>query len=203
MEDSAALNLGAGISFRDFYRETDFGILLDGTDGSGTDARDEIELETNWGAKLRSENVVLAYPMNDFLRPDILVIEGDYYKHSEWGRLVLDGTASDGSTGALNSTGYDYIVLDGIDAMQSGAGDNLLVEEQNDINKSFDDANDIAIRVENYEGGSVLLNGTDSSSSNAGDEILEEIDGDKIKQEEYGMESGELLMENDWRCNWN
>jgi hypothetical protein len=199
MEDSAALNLGAGISFRDFYRETDFGILLDGTDGSGTDAGDEIELETNWGAKLRSENVVLAYPMNDFLRPDILVIEGDYYKHSEWGRLVLDGTASDGSTGALNSTGYDYIVLDGIDAMQSGAGDNLLVEEQNDINKSFDDANDIAIRVENYEGGSVLLNGTDSSSSNAGDEILEEIDGDKIKQEEYGMESGELLMENDWR----
>ena len=199
MEESAALNLGSGISFRDFYRETDYGILLNGTDGSGSDAGYEIELETNWGAKLRSENVILAYPMNDFLRPDIMLMEGDYYKHSEFGRLTLDGTASDGSTGALDSNGYDFIILDGIDAMQSSAGENLLIEEQNDINKSFDNSNDIAIRVEDYKGGSVLLDGTDSSSSNAGDEILEETDGDKIKQEEYGMESGELLMENDWR----
>ena len=42
------------------------------------------------------------------------------------------------------------------------------------INKSFDDSNDIAIRVEDYKGGSVLLDGTDSSSSNAGDDLLQE-----------------------------
>ena len=199
MEVSAALNLGSSVTFKNFYRFTNFLFLLSGTDGSSSNAGDNIELETNWGGRLISEDETIAFPMNDFLRPDIMIMEGDYYKHSEWGRLSLDGTASDGSTGALNSTGYDFIVLDGIDAMQNSAGENLLVEEINDHNKSFDDANDIAIRIEDYEGGSVLLNGTDSSSSHAGDEILEETDGDKLKQEDYGMEAGDFVLENNFK----
>ena len=197
MEVSAALNLGSSVTFKNFYRFTNFLFLLSGTDGSSSNAGDNIELETNWGGRLISEDETIAFPLNDFLRPDIMVMEGDYNRHSEFGRLTLDGTASDGSTGALDSTGYDFIVLDGIDAMQSSAGENLLIEEHNEHNKSFDDANDVAIRVEDYEGGSVLLNGTDSSSSNAGDEILEETDGDKIKQENYGMESGDFVLEQD------
>ena len=197
MEVSAALNLGSSVTFKYFYRFTNFLFLLSGTDGSSSNAGDNIELETNWGGRLISEDETIAFPLNDFLRPDIMVMEGDYNRHSEFGRLTLDGTASDGSTGALDSTGYDFIVLDGIDAMQSSAGENLLIEEHNEHNKSFDDANDVAIRVEDYEGGSVLLNGTDSSSSNAGDEILEETDGDKIKQENYGMESGDFVLEQD------
>jgi len=210
METSAALNLSSGITFANFYRETDFGILLDGTDGSGTNAGDEIELETNWGAHLRSENVILAYPMNDFLRPDIMIMEGDYYRHSEWGRLALDGSASDGSTGVIDGTGYDYIVLDGIDAMQNSAGENLLIEEQNDTNKSFDDANDIGILMETHhiEGGAILreygggavsegdkivLDGTDGSSTDANDNFIQEDTPDS----RISQNSGNFILEQD------
>ena len=198
MEEELAINLGTALKFKDFYKITNYWIILNGTDSDGTNSGDNIELETNWGGRLVSEDQDLAFPMNDFLRPDLMVMEGDYYKHSEWGRIALDGSASDGSTGTIDGTGYDYLVLDGIDAMQSGAGDNLLLQEQNDINKSIDDANDIFIRVEDYEGGSILLNGTDSSSTNAGDDLIDES-SNTLKQEDYGQVSGELMLENDWR----
>jgi hypothetical protein len=103
----------------------------------------------------------------------------------------LDGTSSDGSTGALNSTGYDYIVLDGIDAMQSGADDNLIFEEQNDKNKSIDGNTNIGILMENHhveggaflreygggavsEGDKIILDGTDGSSTDAEDNFIQE-----------------------------
>ena len=193
METELAINLGTALKFKDFYKVTNYELLLDGTDSDGTNAGDNIELETNWGGRLITEDQDLAFPMNDFLRPDLMVMESNFNRHSEYGRLILDGSASDNSTGALDDG--SFIVLDGIDAMQSGAGDNLLIEEQNDINKSTDDANNIFIRVEDYEGGSILLNGTDSSSTNAGDELIDES-SNTLKQEDYGQVSGELMLEN-------
>jgi hypothetical protein len=195
METSAAIMLGTSIAFNDYATFSRYSLLLDGTDGSSTNAGDNIYLETPSGGILVSEDEATTYPLNEFLRPDIMVMEGSYNRHSEWGRFVLDGSASDNSLGALDDG--SFIILDGIDAMQSSAGDNLRVEEQNDINKSYDDGNNIGIRVEDYTGGSLLLDGTDSSSTNAGDEILEETAGDKIKQEDYGQEAGKFMLQQD------
>ena len=138
METSAALMLGTSITFKDFYKFKTFTIELE--DGA------HIYMESADGGVLKSEEVIVALPMNDFLRPDIMVMEGDYIRHSEYGRFVLDGTASDQSTGALDDG--SFIVLDGIDAMQSSAGSNLRIEEQNDRNKSIDDGNDVGILLE-------------------------------------------------------
>jgi hypothetical protein len=182
LEESAALNLGASVKFKDFYRFSNSFITLSGTDGSSTNAGDNIELETNWGGRILEEDETLSFPMNDFLRPDIMVMEGAFDRHSEYGKVVLDGSASDSSTGALDDG--SFIILDGIDAMQSDAGENLIIEEHNDKNKSNDDGNDIGILMETHhveggaflreygggavsEGDTIILDGTDSSSTDA------------------------------------
>jgi len=138
LESSSNLMIGTSVGFKDYYKFTDFIIALE----SGF----HIYSESNDGGVLLSEEIIVGLPMNDFLRPDIMVMEGFYNRHSEFGRFVLDGTASDQSTGALDDG--SFIVLDGIDAMQSSAGSNLTFEEQNDRYKSFDDSNDVGILLE-------------------------------------------------------
>jgi len=212
MENNEHINLGSSVTFKNFYRFTHYWLLLEGTDSDGTNAGDNIELETNWGGRLISEDETIAFPMNDFLRPDLMVMEGDYYKHSEWGRIALDGSASDGSTGTIDGTGYDYLVLDGIDAMQSDAGENLIIEEHNDKNKSKDDKNDIGILMESHhveggaflreygggavsEGDKIVLDGTDSSSTDAEDNIVQEDTPDS----RVSQNSGVFVLENNWK----
>ena len=210
LEESAALNLGTSVKFKDFYRFSNSFITLNGTDGSSTNAGDNIELETNWGGRILEEDELLSFPFNDFLRPDIMVMEGAFDRHSEYGKVVLDGSASDNSTGALDDG--SFIILDGIDAMQHGAGDNLIIEEHNDKNKSHDASNDIGILMETHhveggaflreygggavsEGDTIILDGTDGSSTDAEDNFIQEDTPDS----RVSQNSGVFVLENNWK----
>ena len=204
LEESEALMLGTSVSFDDYAQVSRGKFSLSAEDG------DNLALDNpSGGILLSEEDVTVSFPINEFLRPDIMVMEGAYDRHSEWGRFVLDGTSSDGSTGALNSTGYDYIVLDGIDAMQSGADDNLIFEEQNDKNKSIDGNTNIGILMENHhveggaflreygggavsEGDKIILDGTDGSSTDAEDNFIQENTPDS----RISQNSGEFVLEN-------
>jgi hypothetical protein len=95
METSAAIMLGTSITFDDYAQFSNYSLLLDGTDGSSTDAGDGIALDSPSSGVLLSEDEILSFPMNEFLRPDIMLMEGAYNRHSEWGRFVLDGSESD------------------------------------------------------------------------------------------------------------
>jgi len=207
METSIATMLGTSITFDDYARTTNYSLLLNGTDGSSTNTGDYIYLEKSTGGIIISEDEIVSFPINEFLRPDIMVMEGAFNKHSEYGKFVLDGTESDNSIGALNDG--SNIILDGIDAMQSSAGDVLILEEINDRYKTYTDDNDIGILMESHhieggfilreygggavsEGDMIVLDGTDSSSLNADDKFIQEDTPDvRISQN-----AGNFVLEN-------
>ena len=155
-----------------------------------------------------SEEVIIGLPMTDFLRPDLMVMETIQSKHSGYGRLLLDGSASDNSTGALDDG--SNVLLDGIDAMQTDAGEQVLFETDNEENKSHDDRNDVSILMETHgegggfilreygggdvtEGDNIVLNGTVSDSTDAADNIVQEdTESNRVTQA-----SGAFALEND------
>ncbi|SVA37145.1 uncharacterized protein METZ01_LOCUS89999, partial [marine metagenome] len=208
LETATAVNLGVGTSFEDFYKWTRYGIKLDGTDGSGTNAGDDIALEIPSGGVIISEDVVISLPMIDFIRPDMLLMEYWEQRHSEYGRLVLNGSASDNSLGALDDGGQ--VLLDGTDPSSNNAGEAILFETDNEVNKSHDDRNNINILMETHgegggfilreygggavsEGDMIVLDGTDSSSTDAADKFVQEdTEDDRVVQS-----SGAFELEND------
>ena len=208
LEVAAVTNMGVGTSFTDFYKFSRYEILLDGTDSDGSNSGDNIALEAASHGKIISEEVVIGLPMTDFLRPDLMVLETIQTKHSEYGRVLLDGSASDSSTGAIDDG--SNVLLDGIDAMQTDAGEQVLFETDNEENKSHDDRNDVSILMETHgegggfilreygggdvtEGDNIVLNGTDSDSTDAADNIVQEdTESSRVTQA-----SGAFALEND------
>ena len=208
LETASITNMGVGTSFTDFYKFSRYEIILDGTDSDGSNSGDNIALEAASHGKIISEEVVIGLPMTDFLRPDLMVLETIQTKHSEYGRVLLDGSASDSSTGAIDDG--SNVLLDGIDAMQTDAGEQVLFETDNEENKSHDDRNDVSILMETHgegggfilreygggdvtEGDNIVLNGTDSDSTDAADNIVQEdTESNRVTQA-----SGAFALEND------
>ena len=191
LEDESSINLGIGVKFEDFYRFAPNTILLNGTDSSSTNAGSYIASESASHGKILGESSLLGLPFNDFLRPDIMVMEQLENKPSDEVMLLLEGTDSSGSNGG------DRVILNGTDSSSTNAGDYVGIQfGLFEINKSRDDRNDVGILIEQSESGgtlaleldnisytllednsgNVILNGTDSSSTNAGNIVLQEID---------------------------
>jgi hypothetical protein len=115
-------------------------------------------------------------------------------RHSDYGRILLNGSASDNSLGLLDDG--SRLILNGTDGTSSNADGSILYETDNELNKSLDDRDDIFILMEASEAsgafilennnksygileddsGLIILNGTDASATNAGDNILHEVD---------------------------
>ena len=194
LEEESSDNLGVGIRFKDFSKISKFQILLDGTDGSSTNAGDNIASEHASGGTIISEDVDINLPISDFIRPNLLSMETILDRHSDYGRILLDGSASDNSTGTLDAG--SNLVLNSTDGTTANADESILLETDNADNKSLDDRNDIFILMEASESsgsfilennnksygileddsGLIILNGTDASSTNDGDNILHEVD---------------------------
>ena len=194
LEKATSDNLGVGVGFKDFNKNSRFQILLDGTDGSSSNAGANIASEHAAGGTIVSENVDINLPISDFIRPDLLSMETILDRYSDYGRILLNGSASDNSLGTLDDG--SQLILNGTDESSSNADESILYETYDELNKSHDDRDDIFILMEASEAsgafilennnisygilednsGLIILNGTDGSSTNAGDNILHEID---------------------------
>ena len=191
LEKATSDNIGIGVGLKDFNKTSRFQIILNGTDGSSSNAGGNIAREHASGGTIISEDVDINLPINDFIRSDFLSMETVLDRPSDYGRMLLNGTDSDstddGSQLVLDSTGPGGA---------ENAGESVLYETDNQLNKSFDDRNDVFILMEGFEAsgtfilennnksygllednsGLVILDGTDSDSSDDGDNILHEVD---------------------------
>jgi hypothetical protein len=222
LETEQNTNLGVGIAFTDFYKfGSVYSILLNGTTENGADAGDVLVLESPAGGNLiTEEDNIISLPMTDFSRPDLMVMEA-VSKHSEYGRILLNGSAINNGAPLLQTDEGSQLLLDGTDHSGFDAGSTLLIETDNERNKSHDDKNDVTILMETHhveggfflreyggyvsdnaptEGDMILIDRSDSDGSNAGDKFIQEDTPDvRITQDSgaFILDSvpGEIILE--------
>ena len=158
---------------------------LNATDGSATDAGDNIILETGTesvgtidngvlrDALLLSEELIseVTIPFSE----DVFLLEGAFIdvQHENSNIISEDVEQIEGKV--------NLIVLDGTDSNSSNAGDKLISESSqpeppvivlNGIDSSSSDGNSKLLQIESDGFEEIVLNGIDSSSTFAGDNII-------------------------------
>ena len=205
LEESLYIQQGTGLKFTDFYKWEKKNIVI-------TEDGDYLVGEWNWGGRLLHESTYLPLPMSTFLRPDLLVMENDIYKHSEWGRVELNGTATDNSLGTLDNFGF--ILLDGLNAMGHGAGDYILRETLTAHNATPNNGQDIPILLEqsepdgnlwleNNQQNYMLINSTDSLDADNGTVMGLEDDSGSLLTEVTSPKGQSMLLEEGSAVSWN
>ena len=175
LETATNVNIGAGIQISDYTKFVNLDLLLDGTDGSSSNAGDNLLAEDIVGGKLKTEDINLASnPITDFVQPSTLLAETADLGFGNY--ILLDGSDNthirvlDSGSRLLDETGAFIREEDGVH-------DNNLEDNTIEIGllleQSLDDG---FLSVESQTVYITLEVGVDDDQGH----LLEETDGDKL-----------------------
>ena len=188
LETATNVNIGAGFSFKDYTKFVNRDLLLDGTDGSFSNAGDNLLAEDIVGGKLKTEDIDLnANPMTDFIQQSVLLAETADLGYGTF--LLLDG--SDNTHNRVLDAGSRLLTEDSeFIREEEGVYKYHIEDDTRDIGflleQSLDDG---YLAVESQTVYITLEIGIDDDQGH----LLEETDGDKLLGEKEAAGTSFLL----------
>jgi len=126
-------------------------------------------------------------------------------RHSDYGRIILNGTNASATNAERNNSfgtldDGSQLILNGTDGTSSNAGGSILYETDNELNKSLDDRDDIFILMEASEASGVFILENNNKSygileDDSGLIILDGIDASPIDARLELEDGGSILLD--------